>query len=715
MPIRCLWLLVVLTSVAAGAEVKTDLIPAEELYLFTAGRPVVFTVSHDPAPVEPLSLTWRLYDVDDLVLREGKARIAVGATGAEMALDPLPVGYFEFEVTGQHIGLRRSFVVCPPVRSAGHPRFGVNVAHLNHLVPTRPDLPPKILGAARRLGFSWVRQLVGWWDVNPLPDVWDWHVVDPWVEQCQRLGLEVVGSLFYTPPWASTAPPGVTDRRETYMPRPEAFLTFCETIANRFAGRIECWETWNEPDMEFYWRGRGDHSSHEEILADLVDLSRLAHEGVRRGNPEAKLLAFGATGACPEGITYSPFLKKVLDLGCGEYFDALAVHYGADLARCRELLAAAGAPVEIWITEAGGGDAEFRGGMAAHLRADLVQAVEQWAGGARRIAKFTLWPLGLDTDMALFRPDGTPKPAVVGWVLLNDLTREASCRGVLNVVGCVDRGYAKGVAFETPEGPLTVLWLEFACDAVCTAPIRESEAEVFDPLGRPVEAAVLPEGLRFRLGTLPVFVRATVVSAKGAAVYPTVVTEFEDIHEEDLRFAGFDGPAEEVFRHWQSSSDMNQATDQIIYGVVDGERADSPCLHVQADKTTAWPCLQQTLPVRQVSTPLGEHRRLVYRLTGSVKTQNVSGRGAFIEISYLKADGTRIWPPYCGVMVCGTQPWQRQETIWSEVPAEAHTVAVRCYLGLATGQAWFDDLELRSAIRSEELVYSVTQPASSRE
>lgn len=700
--LRLLVLLGLSFTAANGATF--DLIPGENLFLFTEGKPIRFTISRTPQTDQAGEFAWVLRDADHKTKGQGTAVLPLAGQENAITLPALPFGYYQVTVTGpDKAELIRSFVVCPPIRPKGNPHFGVSVGHLTLL---GPDLPAKIIAGAGRLGFSWVRHPFSWWDVNPQPGVWNWHMADQYVNESRKAGLDIVGSLFYPPPWASTAPPSVTDRRETYMPRPEPFLEYCETVAKRYAGQITWWETWNEPDYDLFWRGNGKSTTHQAILTDLVELSRLAQLGVKRGNPNARLLAFGATGVCPEGLTYKPFLATVLDQGCGKYFDALAVHYGADLKACRSLLAAAKAPTEIWITEAGGGDAPLRGGPDGHIHVDIVQAVSQWAAGAERIAKYTFWPVGFDADMALFNPDGTPKPVAAAWALFNDLTRSATCRGELNVVRSVDQGYARAVGFDTPEGPLTVLWLEFAKQAVCTLPMQGDDLRISDPLGRKIPTERTQEGVRFHLGVLPVYIRGTIIPAGTPPVFPRIVSNIQNIRVEPLKYAGFEGPERNLRATWQPSSDMNQPTEQVEYAFVrDPDRNANTCLQIKAAKPTQWPCLQQILPLRRMNRPLFEHEEIVYRLEGSVRTRNVIGRGAFIEISYLKADGTRIWPPTFVTYLSQTQSWQVQNTGWFPAPPETALVAVRCYLGQAQGEAWFDNLKLHSAVRRQKLVF----------
>ncbi|NLX05522.1 MAG: hypothetical protein GXY33_10290 [Phycisphaerae bacterium] len=678
----------VLAVLAAGVG-QAAVSPAEEAGLFTAGVPVAFAVDQAGG--------WRVLDVDGARVREGRLEAA-----GRLEVSGLPVGYYELEVGGE----RQSFVVCPADRALRNPRLGVNVTHITHLMGEGPEPALRVLRVSRRLGFAWVRHPFTWEDIHTGLGGFRWGVADLLTAECERLGLAMLPCIFYSPPWASTAPESQAEQRRHYMPQPEALAEFCEAAAKRYKGRVEAWEFWNEPDVELFWKGRFGHTTSDEILGDLVESLGVAYTALKRGDPEARLVAFGATGGLPEGGVYRPFLKTVLEKGAGRYFDAISVHYGADLAACRGLLKEAGASTEIWITELGGGDDESRsGGPVGHVREDIAQAVWQWAQGAERLAKFFAWPIGIDTDMSLFRAGGTPKPAAAGWAIFNDVMREARCVGELDVVRSVDRGFARGVGFETPEGPLAVVWLEHAKRARCELPVGPGEVTVMDALGRPAAVSKDDGKIGFELGLLPVYVRGKVTAAVGEVAYPKVVIEYVDERVEKLECGDFEGSSEAVFAHWQASSDVNKPTAELAFGV-EKEGASEQVLSVAATEMTNWPCVQQVLPVRQIDRMPEENARLVYRVTGRVRTKDVVGRGAFVEISYLDGKGDRIWPPTSSEFRIGSSEWVAANTAWSSPQSATVAVAVRCYLGRATGQAWFDDLELRSAIEVRRLEFA---------
>lgn len=123
-------------------------------------------------------------------------------------------------------------------------RLGLNV----HV----PD--DSILDAvARDLGIGWVRVDFDWYRIQPEPAHFDWEPLDRVIDQSERLGLEVLATLGYTPAWASSRPasPSIAD-----PPADTRFWTDIVRLAlERFRGRVRHFQFWNEPNIREFWNG----------------------------------------------------------------------------------------------------------------------------------------------------------------------------------------------------------------------------------------------------------------------------------------------------------------------------------------------------------------------------------------------------------------------------------------------------------------------------
>ena len=272
-----------------------------------------------------------------------------------------------------------------------------------------------------------VRRDFLWADLEPSAGSYDFAAEDAAVDDSRARGLTTIGILAYDTSWAS--PDGDVDT----PPDPKTFAAFVEATARHFAGRVDLWEIWNEPNVGYrFWKPREDGAEYARLLA-------AAYPAVKRGNPKATVLLGGlfyhyegivtdAITFLSDAFTYNPEL--------GRWFDVLALHpyahyppeaspeqddgreqpIGQMIARMRAELAYYGAAKPVWVTEVGWpvyGTVD----EATQARFTVRAAVEAMAAGAERVCFYTLDdgpnPTAFPPEDAfgVYRNDGTPKPA----------------------------------------------------------------------------------------------------------------------------------------------------------------------------------------------------------------------------------------------------------------------------------------------------------------
>jgi Glycosyl hydrolases family 39 len=251
-----------------------------------------------------------------------------------------------------------------------------------------PDwMPAPSVGGTMRL---WDTQTT-WSRLEPAPGVWDFSLLDRYVDLADSRNQQVVLTLGQSPPWASsnTDEVGYNGLGSVYPPASiNDWRNMVSVIATRYKGRIDAYEIWNEP-----------HDANFGIMSvdKLVELTNAASEEVRAVDPDALM------------ISASPYLSGYLDAylaaGGGDAVDIIGYHhyntsieamYG-ELSNVRYILEDYGIDKPLWLTEGGTGDPSQDENVVADalLRWNLTAI----ASGMQRAFWYT-WGQGIDLSGA---------------------------------------------------------------------------------------------------------------------------------------------------------------------------------------------------------------------------------------------------------------------------------------------------------------------------
>src|SRR5580765_1909702 len=173
--------------------------------------------------------------------------------------------------------------VAPEALLPGSP-FGVNTA----FGPDSPELAPR-LKAMQQAGIKWGRQDFTWKRIEKRKGEYEWEDYDRLVEQCTQHGVLLFGNLIYGPDFYDT---GLAEGIEAYA-------AFARSAAKRYAGRIDHWQIWNEPNL-------GLHKGDPEIYARLLSA---AGRAIHEANPKARVL--GLNMAFCDVLWTEQVLKRV--------------------------------------------------------------------------------------------------------------------------------------------------------------------------------------------------------------------------------------------------------------------------------------------------------------------------------------------------------------------------------------------------------------------
>lgn len=316
------------------------------------------------------------------------------------------------------------------------------------------------LHLAQGLGVEWVKQQVDWNLVEHGPGDLEWEPLDRVVDLCDGFGFRLLIGVINAPSYLRTDPTGFGPPADF-----GEFRRFMQQMAERYRGRVDAYELWNEPNLAREWYG--DRLDPARFVALMAEGAR----GVRAGDPAALVIsgAPGVTGI-NDGVTAiddRSFLRGALAAGLAQWVDGIGVHpYGFanppearasdpqqvapshnnhpsfffrdTLEDYRAILLEYGAgDLLLWVTEFGWpsvermGDIDTAGWEYARYVSEQQQA--DYIVRAFRIGRSTpwvgpmfLWNLNIaliygnerpESAYSLLRPDGSLRPAYIAFRL----------------------------------------------------------------------------------------------------------------------------------------------------------------------------------------------------------------------------------------------------------------------------------------------------------
>jgi len=355
----------------------------------------------------------------------------------------------------------------PVAHAAGRPvRFGIDEGYL------APDLFSQSGATWDRIDFHW--------DAFQPTGPTDWksndQSTDADIARDLSDGISVVGVITNPPAWA-TRNGSVPSNLASPVTDPQNYwAAFVHQLASTYAGRIDDWIIWNEPDIDpsrpmSSWAG-----SEEEFYLLLKDASL----AMKSANPSAKIIFAGTTYWNDILAGRKLFVERVLEAGDridptaaanGYYFDAVDIHiysspyqiYSIPQAY-RAALARFNLVKPIWISEMNvvpWDDPEStvpRGGFRASLdeqAAYMIEAVAMAdAAGVERAAVYKM----IDGTIIGGEPYG---------LVRNDLTARPAYRAFQTAMQYLDvqgtatlqsQGDARIVTIVNGEHRVTVAW-----------------------------------------------------------------------------------------------------------------------------------------------------------------------------------------------------------------------------------------------------------------
>ncbi len=201
--------------------------------------------------------------------------------------------------------------------ASSRPEFGA-VAHLYYTDRER------VVQLADNAGFEWIRQQVPWKDTERPDRTFAFDQLDPIVEAVHAKGQKLMLSVV-------KAPDFLTGRKDDNgLPtNPQDFGRFVEALAERYKGKVQAIEIWNEQNLAVENGGR----VVPEDAARYVELLKAAYPRVKAVDPTIVVVAgaLSSTGVTQpdlavDDITYLKAMYAYNDGEIKQYFDAQGFH-----------------------------------------------------------------------------------------------------------------------------------------------------------------------------------------------------------------------------------------------------------------------------------------------------------------------------------------------------------------------------------------------------
>ena len=189
--------------------------------------------------------------------------------------------------------------------------FGLNT-HLATRYPA-PGYLSRPANSVDELGVAWAREDFPWPRIEPQPGAWDWRVFDEMVGAHEERGVMILGRLGYSVGWATADAYDPPADQSFSFPYLGAWRRYIRATAERYRGRVQHWEVWNEPDNGVFWKGTPDPHAFAQLL-------RAAYEEIKAVDP-ANVVMIG--GVSPWD---THFLRGIAGARAWDAFDVLAIH-----------------------------------------------------------------------------------------------------------------------------------------------------------------------------------------------------------------------------------------------------------------------------------------------------------------------------------------------------------------------------------------------------
>lgn len=184
--------------------------------------------------------------------------------------------------------------------------------------------PATLFGLARSHDYGPGTQRVRWSSIESAQGIFDWSALDNFVYSHKAAGRKVIHTLYGSPSWASARPAEPSRYGNGIAAEPANLAywdAYCAACATRYAGQIDYYEIWNEPNLT------GFYSGTQTILAQMT---RRANQTIKAIDSAAKIISPAVTSLqSGNGQSYFASMMAASDGAAGNmaaWTDVVGVH-----------------------------------------------------------------------------------------------------------------------------------------------------------------------------------------------------------------------------------------------------------------------------------------------------------------------------------------------------------------------------------------------------
>ena len=186
--------------------------------------------------------------------------------------------------------------------------------------------------AAAFSGAKIIRNSVGWGEIQPRKEIWNYEMFDELVSLYGKYGIELQGGFGLCAGWGKAhdaklrngKPDPMNNGRS--MPELGAWTEYVRRTVARYRDQIRYWEVWNEPDLT--------HFANFGV-EDYLRLQKASYSAAREASPSAIVMNGGFAGL--GNASQIQYQRTFLECGKGS-FDLHAFHQHGDFRSFRKII-----------------------------------------------------------------------------------------------------------------------------------------------------------------------------------------------------------------------------------------------------------------------------------------------------------------------------------------------------------------------------------------